>query len=320
MKMQVVFVILISLIVLSMSMVVAEQSIKGDDPLETSFEGIVYDKETGDPITYARVSVLDEESNLMKITYTDENGYYYTEFYQGGNYQIFAETEDHYQETHNCIVRFGERTEHDFELESKEIICQIYGSVVDEVSGESLSDVFVSVYILTDISGPFIQYQSYAYTYTDLNGDYSVNIDHEGDFRVKFEKYGYDEHYPNEAYKMEIGDELRIDAKLDPWDRGVSGIVVDSYGNPMSEVIVTLEQPWGQFNCETDENGLYEIIVPNSGQHSLKAHVDGYRPYMRRVQVKTNTISEVKIRMESSVLPPPIYRLMMTILEIIGIF
>jgi protocatechuate 3,4-dioxygenase beta subunit len=300
-------------------MVSADPNVPGDDLVETSFSGIVTDSETSEPIQGARVYGHDQDFQVMRSSITDEEGKYYLEFKDGGDYTIYADHPDYEVSTQEVSVEISSETELDFSLVPKTFESRIYGVVTDSGSGDPLSDAFVRLWeIITYEDG-----ESYSFVtsiVTSDDGKFSFDVE-EGTFQVEVMKEGYDRHV---SYYISVrsGEELEYNVELDQWARGVFGTVFDENGDPFPDVTVSLETDGRnsiEFTTTTDENGEYEIRVPRGGDYTLKAFMDGYRPYSQDMNLPQDSMAEQDIEMTKALLPDPLLRILYLILSILGL-
>jgi len=300
-------------------MVSADPDTPGDDLIETSFSGIVTDSTTQEPIPDAYVYGYDDEFREFMSDVTDEEGRYYLEFNRGGHYTFYAECEGYDTATDDETVEMDSETTVDFALVPKVYDTRIYGIISDADTGEPLSDAYVQLdeVITTEDGG----YHSFVqYTNTGDDGKYSFEV-YEGTFQIYVSKEGYDYHISLDI-SVGAGDEVEYNVELAEWARGVFGVVYDENGDPFPGVTVSLEtsgrRSW-EFSTETDENGEYEIRVSRGGEFTLKAFMDGYRPYNQNIEVPGDSMVEQDIDMVKALLPDPLLRILYLILTILGI-
>ena len=315
MKKAVLFVLSMILVMSPLMLVSADEDTPGDDLVETVFEGVVTDLVAEKPIENVLISGFDESYSEWRSDITDEEGRYYLEFRRGGTFYIIADHEDYYQEEKIVDSEINENNIVNFELEPKIYNTTIYGTVTDSETGEPLSDVVVSLgEVYYDDSGHKTKWGEYLIT--DVDGKYSFEV-FKGNFSIsarKEEYYGYS----SEDFFVDEGEEYQLDIELEPWDQGVFGKVTDEEGNPISDLVVTLENDWIRANDVTDENGEYEIITPWAGEYTLKAHEDGYRPYVENIDIGEGEMEEVDIEMVESQLPSPILTIVYMIMSLLA--
>ncbi len=315
MKKAVLFVISMILVMSPLMLVSADEYTPGDDLVETIFEGVVTDQVTGDPVEKANIYGFDESYNEWRSDITDEEGRYYLEFRRGGTFYIIADHEDYSQEEKIVDSEINENNIVNFELEPKVYNTTIYGTVTDSETGEPLSDVFVSI---GEVYYEEYGYSTYGIDYliTDVDGKYSFEV-YKGNFSISAQKEEYSRYW-SDPFFVDEGEEYQLDIELEPWDQGVFGKVTDEEGNPISDLVVTLENDWIRSNDVTDENGEYEIITPWAGEYTLKAHEDGYRPFVENIDIGEGEMEEVDIEMVESQLPSPILTIVYMIMSLLA--
>jgi hypothetical protein len=296
-------------------MVSANDSTQGDDLLETVFKGTVTDITNGEPIEDVYVYGFDDGYNERKFDVTDENGHYYLEFKKGGTYFIFADHDDYHQGDATENVDVNEETVIDFELEPRVYNTRIFGIVTDSETGDPLDEAVVSLgfVVQTPMGWRINRINS---TISDNDGSYSFDIS-EGNYSLDVYKEGYNSE-STRPFFVESGENFEKNIELDKWSQGVFGIVTNRDGEPMADITVSLEGDRMRGNDVTDENGYYKIRVIKGGQFTLKAHEDGYRPYIMPLNIHEDEMKEVDISMVESHLPSPILRIVYLILSLLG--
>jgi protocatechuate 3,4-dioxygenase beta subunit len=297
----------------------ADPNTPGDDLIETSFSGTVLDSETQRPVAQASVYGHDDDYRFMQATHTNEDGRYYLEFKDGGHYTLYVDHPDYEPASDEATVEINTDTEMDFSLVPKVYDTRLFGIVSDDGTGEPLSDAFIRVWeIITYEDG-----ESYSFvqtTTTGADGKYSFNL-YEGTFQIEVGKEGYDRYF-SFYISLESGEQLEFNVELVQWARGVFGTVHDEDGDPFPGVTVSLESDnrnSNEFTTTTDENGEYEIRVPRGGDYTLKAFMDGYRPYNEDIEVPQDSMVEQDIEMNKALLPDPLLRILYLILSLLGI-
>jgi hypothetical protein len=298
-------------------MVSADDRTQGDDLIETTFSGIVTDSVTKEPIEGAVVSGFDDFFREMRDAVTDESGEYYLEFNSGGHYTLYAQKDGYYQVMADQTVEIDTDTVIDFQMVPKVNDTVISGVVTDGQTGDPLPNVFIELMELIQGEDGWTSNYYLGYQITDSEGHYSFDA-YGGTFLISASLEDYYD------YMAEItvlsGERYRLDISLQQWDTGITGVVMDgSNSGPLMGVTVTLEGPWGSFSNTTDENGLYEIMLPQGGEHTLKAFKDGYQPYNRDVDVPDGTMTEYDLVMREAFLPDPLLQIFYYILSLIGI-
>lgn len=315
MKRVAIVIIMLMICVLPFTMVEADVDTPGDDLIETVFQGIVTDMETGDPIENAQMYGFDDGYNEWRYDTTDDEGRYYLEFMRGGTFYLYAEHEDYYQEEIIVESDINVKNDLDFELEPKVFNTTIYGTVTDSETGEPISDVVVVLYEVEYEGNGYSGY-GIGYMVTSEEGTYSFEA-YRGDFEVRANMEEYYTYW-SEPFFVDEGERYQLDIEMYPWNTGVNGVVKDEQGNPMSDIVVTLENDWLRTNDVTDENGEYEIIIPRGGEFTLKAHEDGYRPYVETITIQDGEMEEVNIEMVESQLPSPVLKIIYIILSLLA--
>ena len=296
--------------------VVANEYTPGDDLFETVFEGYVLDKDTQEPIDEAYVYAFDENYIEYRRWITDESGYYYLEFSRGGTYSIYAEHPDYIQDSTTESMERNEKKNIDFNLEKKVFDTRIFGSVTDYLTGEPISDAIVYLGEVTIEENGYSTYFS-EYFITDEDGTYFFEV-YEGNYSIAAEKEGYEDVWSSDPFFVRSGDEYQHDIRMKEWNQGVYGIVTDENGDPMSGLVVTVESDYYRGRNVTDDEGYYEIDIPYTGEYTLKAHEDGYLPYVESIRVNYNQMTEHNIEMVESQLPSPVLKIIYIILSLIA--
>ncbi len=303
----------------SLTIVSGDNHTPGDDLIETSFSGTVTDSTTHEPVQSAYVYGFDDDFREYRSSVTDEEGQYYLEFNTGGHYSLYVDNEGYEQATANETVDINTNTIIDFELVPKVYDTRLFGIVSDDGTGEPLSDAFIRVWeIITYEDG-----ESYSFVQTittGADGKYSFDL-YEGTFQLEVGKEGYDRYF-SYYISLESGEQLEYNVELVQWARGVFGTVHDEDGDPFPGVTVSLESDnrnSNEFTTTTDENGEYEIRVPRGGDYTLKAFIDGYRPYNEDIEVPQDSMVEQDIEMNRALLPDPLLRILYLILSLLGL-
>lgn len=295
-------------------MAVGDPYVKDDDLIETIFEGVVTDLETGDPISKVHVYGFDENYNDWRSVQTDEDGYYYFEFIQGGTYFLYADHDDYYQGEKVETVERNSQNTVNFELEPRVYDTRIFGVITDSETGDPISEVVVNVWEHFEDEDSWPQHVSQIVTGED--GKFSFEI-YEGEFSLDARRDGYDR-LGTDPFYLKSGEEYEINLEMDQWNQGVEGKVTDEEGEPMVGIVVSIEAKRYRLATETDENGDYVLNVPFEGTFTLSAQEDGYRPFVEEIEISEGDMEEVDIEMVESQLPAPILQLLYIILSLIG--
>lgn len=289
--------------------------VKDDDLIETIFEGVVTDLDTGDPIPEVKVYAFDEGYDEWRSVYTNEDGYYYFEFRQGGTFYLFAEHPDYNQGEKTETVEMNSQTTVNFELEMIVYDTRIFGIVTDFETGEPIAEAMVNIWELWDEDGE-VRWSIASQVITGSDGKYSCEV-FQGNYSLDVGAEYYDR-YIEESLFLESGEEYEHDVELHPWNQGVKGTITDEEGEPLENIGVSLSSDYFRIGTNTDENGDYELFVPKEGILSFSAQGDGYRPFVTDVEITDDEMEELDVEMVESYLPPTLLRAVYIILILIS--
>jgi hypothetical protein len=292
--------------------VTGDNNTPGDDLIETTFYGTVSDNETGEPIEEAHVYAWDSSFNYGQFTMTDNEGKYYLEFNLGGDFYLFAEKDDYYRVQENLSVGVNDKTQVDIELNPVHYSSKIFGTVTDSVTGDSLPDVQIILYIM--MSDGSISF--YNGLWTGADGKYSINVN-DGTYTLDFYKNGY-EVYMQEKIVIS-GQDYQLDVALNPFQQGIYGVVTNENGSPMAGISVRLDNDYHSGYNITDKDGKFKITVPEPGDYKVSAYASGHRPFSQDVTLTEGEMENIDIELQKAYLPDPIVRLIYRILWILGI-
>jgi hypothetical protein len=301
---------------LPLATVAGDDQTPGDDLVETSFSGVVSDSTTLEPIKGVCIYGFDDTYQEYNIDYTNDKGEYYFEFNRGGHYTLYTEHSGYEQATADDTVERNEDTVIDFQLVPKVFDTLIFGIVSDSKTGDPLPEVYIEIYEMVEQDNgdsilTFLDYQI-----TGHDGKYSIEA-YEGTFLFSASREDYNDYIAE--ITVESGEQYRLDISLRQWTTGITGVVMDgSNSGPLMGVTVTLECPWGSFSNTTDENGIFEILLPQGGEHTLKAFKDGYQPFNRDIEVQDSSMNEFDFVMKEALLPGPLLQIVYFILSLIG--
>lgn len=155
------------------------------DPMPGDVEGKVKEKNNGDPIQDAVVTITDYNQSPPETLFngvTDGSGDYYAEDIPAGTWDVVATGGNYSTDSIEVTVAANQVTEAD-DIELSPSPGVLEGTVRDEGSSELLSDVEVKIYI----SG-----QPNPTTTTDNNGFYQIEDVPVGTYDVEFSKSGYE--------------------------------------------------------------------------------------------------------------------------------
>ena len=210
---------------------------------KSGVEGYVLDSETGEPIPWATITVL-ETGKTYKV---NASGYFKIPL-DPGIYHLNVSAWGYYWKV--------------IEVEVVLLNGTITGTVTDAITGEPIEGANVTVLELN------------ASTLTDTEGHYSISVP-PGTYTVKVFKEGYQE--AETIVTVDENETVIVDFALYPSAIGtIEAYVYDNEtGLPIAEAIVTVIE-LGLSNT-TNEEGYTSIVVP-TGNYSVKAEASGYYP------------------------------------------
>jgi len=243
------------------------------DPSKAKFYGYITDKETTGPVENADVS-LDWYSYYAR---TDENGYYEMFVDKGDEHDLEVTHDDYRRYFEEDLMIAGDMRK-DVQLEPKGEPARVFGVVADKDTGEPVEGVEVGVY--ND------EYDEYHSTTTDEDGEYSIDLENEGDFSHwvdETDEYkGYHGMFTvSEGEEKEINISLEKKPKKDSTIKGYvrergAGALED---DPVADAGVDLRDDMGDWDNtdhnDTDEDGYYEFQVA-AGIYEVSVDEEGY--------------------------------------------
>lgn len=271
--------------------------IRGYNSSHGIISGHVYDKDTGNPIPGAVISVVESEANnqLVASTATDDNGCYVVSGLPGGSYWVIANAEGHvYQYWDHTLLLSAittinltapdEITGIDFTLKSGG--GSISGHVYESGTTTPIQDVTIFAYQF--LGGQ--NFVIYSGAGVDENGYYQIGLP-AGNFLVMAKPYT--DHWSNQAYSnkyifesadvVEVTDGNNtgnIDFNLEHGG-SISGQVMQPDGvTPLNGATLIAFDAEGHFcgNAATNEQGHYTIYQLYPGEYSIMVRTTGYFP------------------------------------------
>ena len=264
------------------------------DGEKTIIYGNVKDKDTGEAIIEAKISIYEKEQNHTYKTFTDEDGNYDQEVDNGGNYSIVAEKESYNTEDKHEYVKKDEHKQVDFELGKKENDKTVLkGYTKEKDSGEQISHVTIKI-SKDNFSKD---------TESDEEGYYEFELDSGGEYDIRAEKDGYN-NYESEVY-IEEGKEnehnILMEKESSGDDTKIYGYVKDkNSGDAIVEAEIHIYQKDNgkNYSAYTNGDGHYSKIVEDEGNYSVKAKKDGYKTQEKHAYVENGKHTRVDFELE----------------------
>ena len=237
-------------------------------PENSLIYGWVNNSETDEPIVDAEVSLWFGEYNYGNSTSTDDSGYYeinvpecevdihvrVTGFFNHDEWEIYIEEDDVFEYTVFLNPLPPENS-------------IFYGWVNDSNSDEPIEGVLINFH--------FIDHNYWNSTYTDESGYYEINVpEGEINFQVTMERY-YDYSDDGIYIKEDERREYNVDLEYRIEDSKFYGWISSSKtGESIEGVRIYCEENFWN-NTRTDENGYYEIKVPE-GEFRIYLLFEGF--------------------------------------------
>ena len=241
--------------------------------------GTITDERTGEPVEDVWVDLEHKTKNEQYRVYSDVHGDYEIECY-GGDYEISFAKSGYNRVRDSISIDTNENLQYDLVMDDTNPTSRIYGTVVDEHSGEP-------------IENPHLMIKSDG-SYYNISGDKAGNYDaeiQEGDVIVRAWESGYFT-YVGEEFFLDYYEEIEYDIQLTPihlegyvsqdLDRG-------ELGDPISGVIVSLHGE-NDYSGTTNEEGFYYILC-DEGEYTVNFSHNSYIFESSKVQVNENAFS-----------------------------
>ncbi|MBC8175978.1 MAG: carboxypeptidase regulatory-like domain-containing protein, partial [Deltaproteobacteria bacterium] len=231
-------------------------------PTTGTVRGSVTNKDTGDPIENALVSIGSTQ------TYTDSDGAYQLTGIASGTQTVTASHSGYENYSGSVEAVAGETVFNDFSMTLKPTTGTVMGRVTDKDTGSGLEDAVV--------------YISSKKTQTDSRGDYEITGAKAGTRLEISLKTGFENYFASTEVKAGeiVIDDIAMTPK--PATGSVKGIVTDKdTGGPAGNAFVSI----GSVETRTDANGQYELVGIGEGTHEIDAQKAGYQNYNSTVNV-----------------------------------
>jgi hypothetical protein len=250
-----------SLLLVSLSMLFLGSCIT---PELATLGGVVTDRDTGEPVSGATVSVVNK-NNLSVITAAD--GLYKFVEIGAGKYTLEVSHPDYETSpSKDAVVNVDDAT-CDMQITMKRFT--FTGTVKDSRTNESVSGVSVNVIFSAGSETAT----------TNQNGIYIFNNLKRGSLLISFSKAGY----KNKTAEVTLPDVNNLTTLLDPLST-LAGTVTDAQtGVALSGVTVTLNP--GDHSLTTGADGAYMFTGLNQTSYTLAASLSGYQTFSQNITV-----------------------------------
>ena len=263
---------------------------KKEEP-KTRFFGHVKDKDTGDPILEAKVTI--KKGDTTYTTHTGEGGYYSQHVEGGGEYTLIAEKEGYNTKETHAVIETGDEKRVDFFLEKKEEEQEtwFFGHVKDKDTEDPILEAEVT-----------IRKGDTTYTtYTGEGGYYDQQVEEGGEYTLWAEKEGYNTQEKHEV--VETGNEKRVDFFLEKKEEEQHtwfvGTVKDkNTEEAIVEAEITIKKGDHTYTAFTNAEGHYEKQVEGGGEYTLIAEHADYKTEDARAVVETGDEKRVDFHLE----------------------
>ncbi len=131
----------------------------------TTFEGIITDSVTGDPVADAEVYLLDADGTMLDFAFTTEGGAYAFYEWPVGTYTIEVNAENYEPYTKTGVVFSGTTVDPAISIVAYKVAFE--GTITDSVTSNPITDVSIMAY---DPASPEDSY----YGYTGTDGTYEI--------------------------------------------------------------------------------------------------------------------------------------------------
>lgn len=252
---------------------------------DAKIRGNVTDEDTGDPIPFCRVFLVDNPNMQENVTMavTDFNGYFELDAFEGNDLYFGAEAEGYARNFTLINVTSGEELWYDLAL--RPYSAWLVGQVTDAMTGAPLGDALV--YLNGTIE---------AGEWTDGTGMYNMSL-LPGDYDVEVNCWaswpGYKTYFDN--ITIVDGIENVLNVALVPWQNAlVKGHVYDIIsGDPVPWANIWLSGWWGNWTM-TNETGDYEMYSTD-GDYTIYVDASGYQGYSEDIFLPELSVTVVDI-------------------------
>ncbi len=250
--------------------------------------GRVTDSSGTNGINNVNINICDLDQSWLYGVSTDNDGYYTIHGVPAGSYKIqfdgqhagnyareWWDNKRNFEDADTVVVTTGNTTaDIDAQLEDAG---SIFGTVTDDSTSNGIENVRVIVY---DLSNNEINN-----SWTDANGDYTVDSLYPGNFKVHFDTSNvgiYISEWYNDKDSFENGDEVVVnEGTATTADAGLAAVQDDNY-EPNDTFETAVEMTMGTYNDlvylspdgEGVEKDWYKVYVgPEHAGKDLKVHV-----------------------------------------------
>jgi len=264
------------------------------DPLTSTVQGTVTNEE-GIPITNAEVNLVNLFSVVFAQTTTDENGLYTFTNVQPNQYTVTVSASDVQSATRSIIVGYNETILENFTLSFNP--STIVGLITVEGTNAPINNAEISIrdnrekLILT--------------TFTDENGEFSINSLAPGNYRIYIEALGFESEMIGVIFGP--GETSNINVSLSSTPGVISGIVRnESNNNTLTGVNVRLIDSSGILvdSQSTDDEGRFSFSNISPGSYTVIAIGEGFSSQVLSAQVRSGetTFLEFELLFQAGIL------------------
>ncbi|MEO1417998.1 MAG: carboxypeptidase regulatory-like domain-containing protein [Bacteroidota bacterium] len=237
-------------------------------PMQVAISGAVTDKDTGEPIPNALVSVQDPQGNERFQIPTDPLGRYQSQL-PPGDYQLMV-THPEYPAFEEPLVMGETPLRKDVALQ-KPFIAKVKGQVVDRENGQPIPKANL---LLKSPEGKILQRLP-----LDDEANFSVELPFEMGYQLASVAPGYlDTTVLFDLTMQDHPEKEGVEVKMEPIKALVKGEVLDEdTGTPIPEAKITFVNPKRKTTDETgvDDQGKYAIELP-LGKYEQSTTAPGY--------------------------------------------
>lgn len=241
--------------------------------------GIVQDIDSSLPISGASIEVYDGATLVGEAT-TDDDGAYSVSLEAGDEYSVDASAVGYVGDTQdNIIIVEDETTTLDFDLSATVSgTGTIQGVIRDIVSNNGINNVTIEIYDGVTLL---------ATTYSDVNGNYSVEVTAGEDYEISISATGF---IPANYFGVDLGvdETVTLESILQIADTYsgngiIEGTITDSItGAGVASVTITLRDGLGAYSGDvvttgtTAGDGTYSISDVPTGYYTAELAAAGY--------------------------------------------
>jgi hypothetical protein len=230
-------------------------------------QGQVFDQETGQQIeTEFEIQVVKKGHQYLK---SDTKGKYKTTIRDYGDLLYFVDVEGYESHIDTLTIPYSHKAtllKYDIYITPQKPEVSISGIFTDKIDGEV---------IVSDIKFMPLSHQDIETTSLPKTGYYESHLHDVGHWVMVVECKGY--HTYTEELVIHSGKlliEIEKDIELTPKEKDIilSGVVLDEKTNKPITSVLTYESPSGktdEFSC--DEEGYYEVVLPEPGSYIMRA-------------------------------------------------